>query len=470
MTLKRQVAHNTIIQLGGKMIGTLLGLFTVLIMVRYLGAEKFGWYTTAIGFLQFVGIFSDFGFMITSANMLSEPEFDKKRLLNTLFTWRFFTALILQGLSPFLFLLFPYPSEVKIAVAITAISFFATSASQVFSGYYQQQLKTHIITIGEFLGRASLLIAVLLISRADAGFLPIMTAISIGSVINALYLYIKMPKLKFCFDKEITKAIFKKIKPTALCIIFNSFYLQGDRVILPLYVSQSDVGFYGVSYRILDIIVQMAALIMGVIAPLLTFFYSRKEYTNFKHYLQISFDAMILVLLPIMIGANVLAKPIMDFVGKEEFADASKILAYLSLTIIGICFGIVFGYAALSINQQKKAVYIYLSDAILSIIGYFYFIPRLGIYGAAMVTIFSEVYAGLLLMILVMKHSSFQLNIKNTLKISIASAIMFIAISKTPFANLFATIIFGAIIYLAGIIALKVVSKDTIREIAAIKN
>lgn len=464
------MAHNTIIQLGGKAIGTLLGLLTVLIMVRYLGAEKFGWYTTAIGFLQFVGIFSDFGFMITSANMLSEPEFEKKKLLDTLFTWRFFTALILQGLAPFLFLLFPYPPEVKLAVAITAVSFFATSASQVFNGFYQQQLKTHIITIGEFVGRVTLLFGVILISKYNSGFLPVMSAISIASVLNAMYLYIKMPKLNFCFDKEISKAIFKKIKPTALCIIFNSFYLQGDRVILPLYVSQSEVGFYGVSYRILDIIVQMAALIMGVIAPLLTYFYSRKEYSDFKHYLQIAFDAMMLVLLPIMIGANVLAQSIMNFIGKTEFADASKILSYLSITIIGICFGIVFGYAALSINQQKRAVYIYLSDAIISIIGYFYFIPRLGIYGAAIVTIFSEIYAGLFLMILVMKYSAFRLNIKNTLKIILASIVMYISISKTPFNNLFINIMFGASIYSSMVMLLKVVSKETIREIATIKN
>ena len=78
MTLKRQIAHNTMIQLAGKAISTILGLFTILLIIRSLGAEKFGWYTTAIGFLQFVGIFSDFGFTITTANMLSEPKFDKE--------------------------------------------------------------------------------------------------------------------------------------------------------------------------------------------------------------------------------------------------------------------------------------------------------------------------------------------------------------------------------------------------------
>ncbi len=158
MTIKRQIAHNTIIQLTGKVISTILGLLTIFLVIRSLGAEKFGWYTTAIGFLQFIGIFSDFGFTITTANMLAEPKFDKEKLLNNLFTIRIATAAFFQCIAPLIFLFFPYPIEVKIAVAITSLSFFAISTNHVFTGYFQNKLKTQIITVGELLGRIILLI------------------------------------------------------------------------------------------------------------------------------------------------------------------------------------------------------------------------------------------------------------------------------------------------------------------------
>jgi len=465
MNLKRKIAHNTIIQLGGKIVSTFLGLLAVFIMIRGLGAEKFGWYTTAVGFLQFIGIFSDFGFMITSANMLSEPNFDKEKLLNTLFSWRLLTAAVFQGLAPLLFLFFPYPPEIKMAVGITAISFFAISISQVFSGYYQMQLKTQIVTIGELLGRVVLVISAFMLTRNSADFLYFMIAISVASVINASYLFYKMPKLKISFEKDITKEIFSRIWPTALCIIFNSFYLQGDRVILPLYTSQVQVGFYGAAYRVLDIIIQMAALIMGIISPLLAFFWSRQQKGDFNKFLQIAFDLMSLVLLPLMAGAVALSEPIMQFIGGNQFVGAGKILIWLSWTILGICFGIVFGYTALAINKQKQAVWIYASDAILSIIGYFIFIPRFGIYGAAGVTIFSELFAGLMLMMLVFHFSSFYLRTKSLFKILLATIIMYIVVKSFPLPNVILSIALGGMVYTTLILLFKIISKETIREI-----
>lgn len=465
MTLKKQIAHNTLIQLFGKILSTLLGLLTVFVMTRSLGVEKFGWYVTAVGFLQFVGIFSDFGFVVTTANMLAEPKFEQKKLLDTLFTWRFFTALIFQGAAPLIFLLFPYPAEIKLAVAIISISFFAISVTNVFTGYYQQQLKAYIHTTGELIGRAVLLGGILLLSRLDAKFLPMMTVIALASILNATYLFYRMPKIQFSFDKEISRAIFTKIWPTALCIIFNSFYLQGDRVILPLYASATDVAYYGASYRVLDIIIQMSALIMGILAPLLAFSYSRSQTDDLKKRLQMAFDLVSLFLIPLMLGAIALAAPIMRFVGGAEFVGAAKILTYLSFAIFGICFGMVFGYTALSINKQKQAVWIYFIDAALSVIGYFIFIPRFGIYGAAGVTIFSEFFAGFCLMGLVAYYTKFVPHVKSLVKILAAGIVMYVTITQIHTPHVLISILIGGIVYGLLILIFKVVSKDTLKEI-----
>ena len=465
MTLKKQIAHNTLIQLGGKILSTLLGLITVFVMTRSLGVDKFGWYVTAVGFLQFVGIFCDFGFIITTSNMLSEPRFEQKKLLDTLFTWRLITAAIFQGGAPLLFLLFPYPAEVKIAVAIISVSFFAIGVSNVFTGYYQQQLRTHINTTGELISRAVLLIGVLMLARFDARFLPMMTLISVASTLNAIYLYYKMPSVSISFDKEISKALFIKIWPTALCVIFNSFYLQGDRVILPLYASNTDVAFYGASYRVLDIIIQMSALIMGIMAPLLAFSWSRAKTDEFKQRLQMAFDLVAIFLVPTMLGSIALSDKIMTFVGGADFANAGKILSYLSLAIFGICFGMVFGYTALAIDKQKQAVWIYLINAVLSVIGYFIFIPRFGIYGAAGVTIFSEFFAGVCLLALVCYHARFIPRLMALVKIIFASLVMYLSITNFPTPHVLVSIIMGSLIYTLLILILRVVSRDTIKEI-----
>lgn len=465
MSLTKSIAKNTLIQIVGKAVSTLLGLIAVAIMTRSLGVEKFGWYVTATGFLQFVGIFSDFGFTIITAKMLAEPNFDKQSLLNNLFTWRFITAFVFQALAPLIILFFPYPAPIKIAVAIMSLSFFAVSLNNIFIGYYQSALKMATQMIGEVLGRIALVAGLILVFTQHYGFLSAMVNITLASLIYTFYLWLKSPKVKFAINKEISQAIFKKIWPTAAAVIFNAFYLQGDRVILPLYVSQTDVGLYGAAYRILDIITQSAAMIMGIMMPLVAFAWSRNLTEEFKQRYQTSLDLVALLLIPMTAGIVALANPIMILVGGKEFAGSAKILQFLAIAIIGISFGNIFGYLALAINRQKQALWVYISTAILTVIAYFIFIPKYGIYGAAGASIFSELYAGLMLMFLTNRYAKFTPRFKAVGKIILASAIMGVIIYKLQPQNIFLSILVGIAIYGLLVILLKIISKQTIMEV-----
>lgn len=470
MSLHRQIARNTVIQLIGKSFSTILGLVAIMIMTRALGVEQFGWYITAVGFLQFIGLLSDFGFTITTASMLAEQSFDKQRLLHTIFTWRFITALFFNIIAFLVIFFFPYSKEIKIAVSILTISFFAISLNQVFTGYYQYKLKMHIQTIGDLIGRIFLVTGVAIFSYLHLGFLPLMIIISIASAFNCLYLWANSGEIKFSLDAKISLALLKKIWPVALAVIFNAFYLQGDRVILPLFVSQTDVGLYGAAYRVLDIVIQLAAIAMGIMLPLLTHSWSRADYTEFKKRAQLSFDMVLLILSPMIAGVIALSKPIILFIATEKFSTASQILSILIIASLGISFGMIFGHIALAINKQKQVLWIYISDAVLSIIGYFIFIPQFGVYGAVYVTIFSEFYAGLMLFIMSTHYSHFFPSIINALKIILASTAMGLVIYLLPTKYIFISVSAGAAFYTLLVIALQIISKNTLKQLLGKKS
>jgi len=465
MSTTKAIARNTLIQIGGKTVSTLLGLVAVAIMTRTLGVEKFGWYVTATGFLQFIGILSDFGFIVTTANMLSEPHFDKQKLLNNLFTWRFITALVFQLIAPLAILLFPYPIEVKLAVAITTASFFCVSLNNIFVGYCQANLKMIIQMAGEITGRIVLVAGLAFVAAGRLGFLPAMAVVTLASVAYTVYLFAAGPKVGFGIDRSISKAILHKIWPTAVTVIFNAFYLQGDRVLLPLYASQADVGLYGAAYRVLDIVTQSIAMIMGIMMPLITFAWSRNMIADFKKRCQQSFDLVMIFLMPMMVGIIVLATPIMRLVAGKEFIGAGGILQFLAIAIFGLSFGNIFGYINLSLNRQKQAMWLYISDAVLTTVAYFILIPGYGMYGAAVATIFSEFYAGIGLMILAGAYSKFWPGLKAFIKIIISSAIMGLAVRQLQNLNILESILAGVIVYGACILALRTVSKQTISEI-----
>lgn len=468
----RAIAHNTIIQIIGKIISVALGLVALGMMTRYLGQEQFGWYITVISFLTFAGILTDFGLIPVSAQMLSEPEHDKTKLFRNLIGFRLTTAIVFLGLAPVAALFFPYPTIVKQAIGLTAVAFLGVAMNQVFFGLYQTKLKMFIPTIGELTGRVILVIGLWLLINLKAGFIPIMIVVILNSLSYTLVLWIAAKKytaVSPAFDWSIWKAISKKMWPVAIAIIFNVVYLKGDAVILSIFKSQSEVGIYGAAYRVIDILAQTAMMIMGVIMPLLAYSWTRNLKTEFKKYYQQAFDAIMLMAVPIMFGLITLADKIMIFVAGSEFTGAGKPLQILAIAVFGVYLGAIFGHAAVAINRQKQTLWIYFSDAVLTLIGYLYFIPRFGMYGAAWMTVFSELYAGFLLWLVIRYYSKEKIQLKTFGKILFAGLIMSIFLFWLKDLHIILLALIGSLVYGICLLVFGTVSKQTLREIMVLK-
>lgn len=472
MSTTRSIAHNTIVQIIGKVISTLLGLVAFSIMAHYLGLEKFGWYITATTYLQFAGILIDFGITVVTAQMLSEPLFEKETLFKNLFTFRLASAVICFTIAPIISLLFPYPPEVKIAIFICSLSFFCPTMNQVFVGFLQTRLKMYLMVMGEILGRIILVAGLLLLVIGHSGFLPFMWAIVLGAVAYTCVLWISVSRLTpiaLALDKNIWAVIIKKMWPIAMAVMFNAVYLKGDTVILSFLRPQTEVGIYGAAYRVIEIYAQVAMLVMGLFLPLLTFNWSRGIKEEFKKYYQMSFDLIMVVAWPVLIFTVLLGTQIMTLIAGDQFVGSGAPLKILALAVFGVYLGAIFGHAAIALNRQKQTMWVYLSTAVITLVGYLIFIPRFGLYGAAWMTVFSEVYTGLMLFFLVRHYSQTALSYKNFGKIIIAGLIL--GLCLWPIRNLpvFLPIVLAPIFYLIIIIELKIVSRETIVAVINLK-
>lgn len=465
MSLTRTVAHGTIIQVTGKIISTLLGFVAIALMTRSLGAEQFGWYITASSFLQFVGVLSDFGFTVTTSNMLSEPTFGRSKLLSTIFTWRFITAFIFHGIAPIVFLFFPFAPVIKVAAVIMSASFFFQALNQVFIGLYREQLRMVVAIMGEVVGRVALVFGVALVAAGQSGFLWMMAVISVASLLSTIYFWYYAPPIRFSLDKTIGKALFKKIWPTATAVIFNSLYYQAGRMLLPFYISQTEVGLFGAATRVFDIVVQISALIMGILMPLVTFAWARGQKQDFAERMQLSLTGLSLIILPIIVGMIVLAEPLMVLVAGSDFRVSGLMLQWIGFALFGSCLGMVFGHIALATNHQRSVLWIYISDALISLPAFLIALSLFGWRGAAGVIIFSELYAGVLLTYVTVRLAGAQPSFTPFFKILLACAGMVGVLYLLPPIPLLASVVLGAISYSAFILIFRVISLRTLKLI-----
>jgi len=474
MKLKKKIAINTIIQIISKLISTLIGLFSIGIITRYLGNEGFGEYTTIITFLSFFGIIADLGLTLISARMISKPGIDEKMILGNLFGLRIVSAIFFIGMAPLIVLFFPYSSAVKKGVLIVFISFIFVALNQILVGLFQKNLRMDKVSIAEITSRISFLIIVIFVTKFNLGLNGILSASVFSALISFFIHYIFSRKFAIIvpkFDFKYWKKIIKLSWPLALTIFFNLLYLRSDIIFLSIIPRPSkmgiisEVGLYGAAYRVIDVLITLPFMFSGIILPILSKSWDENKHEDFRNILQKSFDLMVILALPISFGAQFLGKDIMVLIAGKEFALSGDILKILILAASLIFLGNIFAHAIIAINRQKNIIGAYFFVAISSLAGYVLLIPRLSYFGAALVTVYSELFIALSSIYLIKKYTNFIPKTKIFIKALLSSCLMSLVLylgKKYLSENIYLNLVLGIGSYIFFIILLKGVSKEDI--------
>jgi len=433
MKLSTKVAYNAIVQAVSKFIATILGLVAIALITRYLGQTGFGQYTTIITFISFFAVIADLGLTLITVQMISKPDAHLDRTLGNLLALRLVSAIILLGIAPLAALFFPYSWEMKVGIFITSFAFLFTALGQILVGLFQKNLRMDKASIAEIVGRALLVIGFFIVIKYNYGLTGILAVTVFSNAASFLLQYLfALPflKIKLQFDFVFWGEIIKKSWPLATTIILNLIYLRTDTLLLSIIPRESEigilaeVGLYGAAYKVIDVLITLPFMFAGIILPILTARWAEKNKAGFALVLQKSFDAMMIVAIPLVIGTQLVADQIITVVAGADFVIAGKILKLLIIACGAIFFGNIFAHAVIAIDRQKNIIGAYIFTAITSVIGYLIFIPLYTYYGAAWVTIYSEVVISLASFYLVWKYTNFLPKLEVTLKAILASLIM----------------------------------------------
>jgi len=474
MSLAKKIAHNTLIQIAGKIVSTVLGLFSLALITRYLGQTGFGEYTTIVTFLTFFAVIADLGLTLITVQMISGQKSDENKILNNLFSLRLVSALFFLGLAPITVIFFPYSAAVKVGVLIAAVSFVFPTLNQVLVGLFQKKLNMDRSALAEVVSRVVLILGIILTKKIDGGLAGILitTIASSGASFLLHYLLaLKFATVKFEFDLSLWKKIINRSWPLAITIVLNLIYLRADTLILSLFRGPEVVGLYGAAYKIIDVLTTLPFMFAGLILPILTAAWLENNKLYFKKVLQKSFDVMAIVAIPLVIGAQFLGKPVMLFVAGNDFVLAGDILKILIFAVAAIFLGTMFSHAVIAIDKQKKMIGFYVFTSISSLAAYLFLIPRYSYIGAAGVTIYSEVLIAVFSAYCIFKYSRFLPSPVAFLKALLAGAIMGAFIYFCPISyhtvlwSLLLIIILASLIYFLALFLLGGISPEDIRSI-----
>ncbi|MEK7105552.1 MAG: flippase [Patescibacteria group bacterium] len=465
MDASKALAHNTALQIGGKIIGMAFGIATVPILIRYFGDVGYGEYTTANTFLSLFAVVVDFGLTLTTVQMISEPGANEPKILGNLLSLRLITGVIVFAIAPLTALLFPYSMEIKAAIAVGALAYFFQTTGQMLTGIYQKRLMMIKVAIAELVGRALLLAGVLVVVFVRGSLIEAMIALVVSVFVQTSLLIVlanRLVRIRAQVDFSVWKEIFRRSWPIGVSIFFNLVYLRGDILLLSVLRPQSDVGLYGGAYKVIDVMTALPVVFMGLALPLLVTAWQSRDKETFEATLQKSFNFFSILALPLAVGAFTLATPIMVLVGGEEFRSAGPILAVLAPALAIVFYAALFGHAVVAVQKQRVMTIGYAVTAVVSVAAYFLLVPRFGTIGAAWVTLLSESLVTLLTFLVVWRASRIRLRLTVTAKVVAAAAVMYLFLKVTNI-HVIPQIIIGGLVYFVTLVALGGLSPKTIK-------
>ena len=385
-----------------KISATALGFLNQIILARILGAGGVGEVLLALSVINITAQLARFG--MEGAMMRFIPLYiekrDKARLNGTIYFVLKFCSL-LSIFFVFLVLLFSKFISIDVfhsdgllkLLPIIAISLPASVIRGVIGGVlkgYNDALKA---LLPEFFILPFFRVMIfLLLSLQGASPLYAVVAFILGEVfamiLSIIFLFKKIDKIKTLEHKSEYKKVFN-LASTMILTGFSAFlFTEADIWIVGMFTSIEAVGIYGVTVKLVALVIFSLGALSNVIPPLMSSVHASGDRNELRRVVSESTRWILSMSIPIILILILEGNFILKYLFGEKFANGYTALLILSIgQLINAGSGLV-GYLLQMTGGHKILMKINIFWGILNVILNIILVPRLGIIGAALSTAF----------------------------------------------------------------------------------
>lgn len=439
---------------------------------RILGANHLGAYSfcqSIVAYLLLIAALGIPNYAIREGSILKNDKIKLINFINQIFTINCFMTIVSYVLLFILLIYWPKLYKYKAIILIQSVQIMLTTfgadwINTIYEDYLYLAIRYIIIQI------LSLLALIFFVKTPNDIYLY--TFISMisnagGNILNWGYLKKKGIKLKLTLNIDLKKHVVPILILFFNCIA-STIYLNSDITMLGMYSSDSSVGIYTVSSKIYAMIKTLITSIIMVTLPRFSEYIGNSNLCEYKKNLDTIQNILIVFTLPIAIGLFIEGDKILNFVAGGEYITGTYVVKLLAIAIpfsIEACF---FTYSILIPNREERYFLIStIMAAIINIVLNFILIPTYGIYAAAFTTLIAELVVMTMTLIYAKKIISFNVSIKNMLKILISCfsiIIVCLFIDSTCMSSSFKLMLDITVSFMVYIIVLSILKYDLVMD------
>ena len=465
--MAHRILKNAIILSSTQVFSRILSFTFFLILARYFGSEFFGKYYYVYTLIFLLTFISDAGL---STLLIREIVKLKERvgniLLHSVIIRIFFSILVYSALVITIYFQPDLDVDKKNLIYLLGFYVFSKALFEYSLNYFQGVEKQGIYGLLLLLNNI-LLVAITLFFIYGRTYFIIFSIIPvIATLVSATVgFYLVNQQVSFKFKILFGDLIFliKRTIPFGLTLFVSAASARMGIIIISWLSTDIQVGQYGVANRLIEGVMIIPIVINKITYPLLSNL--KNNPLKFQWTLDATNKVLLLCTSVIVIVCNIYAEDIITILFTNLYIDAVIVFQVLCWMLLGSFPNYIIGHALFSIDKQREVLKI--SGLMLFINIYFNFIliPKFGIMGVALTTVFTVVVTFIAYLRILKKYYKIMDIFKNWVKITMLCIIIVsVGLFLRSVIPEIVTALCLIFLYCFGIYFFKLISKQEITE------
>ncbi len=380
----------------------LLGV-AYIFLFRYLGTYRTGQHQFVLSYVTIFAIIVDFGIQQYIIKQMSENPSRVKVYFQHFLAIEIVLALLVYAALILIAKLNHYEPIVFESIALAGIGMVANALTYPFLSVmsaFQDLRKVALINFLNSMVNVVIIFTTIIFHQSIVFLVSNQLIFGImGLVLYSQFVRKHIPKLHiFVGFKTLDGVLVRKILvaaiPFALLVGFSTIYNRIDMVLISKFLGYEQTGLYAAAYKFFDLIAFFPSIVSFSLYPVFTSLMAQKDMAQLRVMFEKYLRFMIFAAVPMAVAGSILSAKIIGLLAGPEFAASAQ-----TLSILVFAPAILFIYIvanALVISQLTRfAVIITGINVAINVIGNIILLPKVGIVGAAIMTIISEAIQGI---------------------------------------------------------------------------
>jgi O-antigen/teichoic acid export membrane protein len=411
----RRVVTDVAAQIAGQVVNVALGVVTTVVIVRALGATRYGEWATLLATIELIGMVGNFGLETVAIRLAANEPEREGAWVGAAAGLRL--AIAVPLLASFLVVLVLIARDHEMLVTGLLFSvMYVTAAVGILRMVFRLHIRNHItvaFTTANSVLWAGSVIAIAALGGSMVAFALAFVAVAIliqGAlgVLALRTIHVRLRGSRSLWPKLLGIGISVGIAST-----LTYAYGRVDQILVyELAHNSVDVGIYAAMYKILDNAGFVPMAVMTTLFPIMAGLFPADP-PRLRRMMQIAIDYLTIVALGALALTIVAAEPIVELLYGSGYVSGAPVLTILIAAFIPICIGNVAGNMIVAMNRQKRYIWFAALGLAVNVPLNLVLIPRYGIEAAAWITLLTEVLVVSLSLVTVLRTIEMRLSLRH---------------------------------------------------------